>query len=308
MMDIRLQVFKAVAEKKSFSQAAHDLFMTQSTVSQHIQTLETQYGVKLFDRLHRRIALTPAGEKLYPYAAAIDRLYQETDNAMNEAIGKVSGRLHIGASMTIGEYLLPEILVAFRQQFPAVDIIMEIFNTEQILALVVEGKVDVGFIEGPHDIPPQICALPCGGDELVVVAAPVHPVASQEAVPVENLLDHCWVMREKTSGTRRAFESYLTGLGYDPATINIVMELGSTQAVKKAVQAELGIAALSDLAVRDELTRGELTAVTPSEGAVIRNFSLLYHQEKFRPHTIEQFCAFIRCPSRSKTPASISGR
>ena len=299
MIDTRLQVFKAVAEKKSFSQAAHDLFMTQSTVSQHIQNLEAQYGVKLFDRLHRRIALTPAGEKLYPYAVEINRLYQQTDNAMSEVTGKVSGRLHIGASLTTGEYVLPEILVDFRRQFPAVDIVMEIFNTEQILALVMDGKVDIGFIEGPAEIPPVIRALPCGSDRLTVVASPAHPAVSHETVSVETLFDHCWVMREKTSGTRRACESHLTSIGYDLAAMNVVMELGSTQAVKKAVQAELGIAALSDLAVQEELARGELTAITLSEGVVTRTFSMLYHQEKFRPHTTEQFCAFIsrRLPS-----------
>lgn len=293
VIDIRLQTFKAVADKKSFSQAALDLHMTQSTVSQHIQNLESQCGVKLFDRLHRRITLTSAGELLYPYAAEIEQLYQAADKAMAEASGQVNGRLHIGASLTIGEYLMPEILIAFRRLFTNVDIVMEIFNTAQIASLVSEGKVDIGFIEGPTDISPVVNTILCSGDELVIIAPPSLESADHTPLSIEQILDSSWVMREKTSGTRRTFESYLTSWGYDPSTLDVVMELGSTQAVKEAVKAGLGVAAISHLAVWKDIARGELSILQPVEGPMRRKFTMLYHQDKFRSGCVEKFIDFI---------------
>lgn len=293
MMDIRLQVFKAVAERNSFSLAASDLHMTQSTVSQHIQNLEAQYGVKLFDRLHRRIALTAAGDQLYPYAVEIERLYQQADNAMKESTGKVSGRLHIGASLTIGEYLLPELLVAYRRLFPDVDMIMEIYNTEQILSLVVDGKVDAGFIEGPAEIPPVVNSLSCGSDELAIIAPPDFPLSRSHALSLEQIWDSRWVMREKTSGTRRAFEAELINRGYDPSLLNIVMELGSTQAIKEAVKAGLGLAAVSNLAVADDIARGDILSIRLTEGPMNRSFSMIYHRDKFRTYAADRFITFL---------------
>ena len=148
MLDVQLQIFKTVVEKKSFSLAAQELHMTQSSVSQHIQALEIYFGAKLFDRLHRRICLTEAGSALYPYAVSLERLYQEARDTMSGQLDLVTGRLSIAASMTIGEYLLPKILVQFNQLYPKVSIAMEIENTERVIGKTVEGAADVGFVEG----------------------------------------------------------------------------------------------------------------------------------------------------------------
>lgn len=300
MFDIQLEVFKAVAEKLSFSQAAHDLHISQSTVSQHIQSLETRYRTKLFDRLHRGIALTQAGSRLLSYAVEIERLYVETDNAMLEMQGTVGGRLHIGASLTIGEYMMPKILVNFSQLYPNVDIIMEIFNTEQITSMVMEGAIDIGFTEGPELAPGILTTLFCGGDELVIIAPPNKPLAKNVLVPLETLTAENWVLRETTSGTHRSLAAFFAQHHLDITTLNIVMQLGSTQAVKEAVRAGIGIAAISHFAVAEEVKRGDLKVIPLLEGPVRRRFTILYHKKKTLTYVAETFLNFVnmQCPTQ----------
>lgn len=291
MLDVQLKILKTIVEQKSFSKAAEVLHMTQSSVSQQIQHLEGYYGVKLFDRFYRRIHATPAGEALYPYAVQIDRLYQEAEKTLQKFSGDISGRLHIGASLTVGDYILPEILVAFRQQYPQVDIAMEVCNTEEVAGKVRDGILNVGFIEGPFLPSDRLIGKPCGGDSLVVIAA--GAVTEQKpAAMLSELLRGKWVMREPISGTRRVFEGFLQAHGHDPSALQVVMELGSTQAIKEAVKAGLGISVLSRRAVEAEFKQGTLREIPLAEGEITRPFSLLYHKDKFRPYTVELFLAF----------------
>lgn len=293
MIDIQLRIFKAVAEKKSFSKAAQDLHMTQSSVSQQIQNLEMHYGVKLFDRLHRKIELTQAGSALYPYAVEIERLYDQAEKAMQGILQVISGRLHIGASLTVGEYLMPEILVSFSTIYPQVDIAMDIYNTEQITAMVVNGDINLGFVEGPYEAHEAIIAEYCGGDELVVIAPAASKRLKGGRQHLAELLPERWVMREKNSGTRQVFEQYVMANGLDASAINVVMELGSTQAIKEAVKAGLGIAAISQLSVADEIRHGELSIISLAEGAIERKFTMLRHREKFQTSAVERFSKFV---------------
>lgn len=293
MLDIQMKIFKTVVEKKSFSRAAEELHMTQSSVSQQIQNLENYYSVKLFDRLHRRIAMTQAGIALYPYAVKIERLYEESRKAMQGLMQVISGKLHLGASLTIGEYLMPEILVSFSKLYPQVDIAMDIFNTEQIAAMVVNGDINLGFIEGPFETPDALVAKQCGGDELVVIAPADNRRVKCIKQHLAELLAERWVMREKNSGTRKIFEQYVAANGFDVSAINVIMELGSTQAIKEAVKAGLGIAAISRLAVAKEIERGELGIILISEGPIERNFTMLSHREKFKTSAVERFSEFV---------------
>ena len=292
MLDTRIYVFKAVADQKSFTLAAQQLYMTQSAVSHHIAGLESHYGLKLFDRMHRKIALTLAGEKLYGYASEIERLCQEAEKEMRGLSSSVSGRLHIGASLTIGEYVLPELLARFNQLYPSVDITMDIFNSDQIAHKVIEGKVDAGFIEGKLELAGTIEQHECGGDELVIIA-PVKGAAAAGVVSIETLMDQRWIMREATSGTRTSFESFLRTHGVEPSALNVGMELGSTQAIKEAVKVDLGIAPISSLAVAEEVARGEFQLLALAEGPMKRSFSLITNPDKFQTFTTEKFLQFI---------------
>ncbi|BBB89660.1 MAG TPA: LysR family transcriptional regulator [Methylomusa anaerophila] len=291
MLDVQLKIFKTIVEQNSFSKAAEVLHMTQSAVSQQIQHLEDFYDVKLFDRFYRRIHATPAGEALYPYAVHIDRLYQEAERMLQEFAGDISGRLHLGASLTIGEYVLPEILVAFQQQYPRVDIAMEVCNTEEVVEKVRDGILNVGFVEGPFLPSDHLICQPCGGDSLVVIAAGAM-AQPEPATKLVKLMQEKWVMREPTSGTRRVFEEFLRAHDCEPSALHIVMELGSTQAIKEAVKAGLGISVVSRRAVSLEFNHCALQAVQLTEGEITRPFSLVYHKDKFRTYTVETFLAF----------------
>lgn len=292
MLDVQLQIFKLVVEKNSFSLAAQELHMTQSSVSQHIQSLELYFGAKLFDRLHRRICLTEAGKALYPYAVSLDRLYQEARDTMSGQLDLVVGHLSIAASMTIGEYLLPKILVQFHHLYPKVTIKMVIENTERVIAKTQEGNADVGFVEGIYKPTPELESASFYGDDLVVIR-PATGEEEDEPVSLHHLLGHNWVLREADSGTRRVFENYLVRHDYSPASLNAIMSFSSTEAIKRAVMAGAGIGIMSRLAVADEIKRGELQAVTLREGTIDRNFWLLRNKAKFQTKTVNRFCDFF---------------
>ncbi|MBC9784559.1 LysR family transcriptional regulator [Heliobacterium chlorum] len=293
MLDTQLFIFKTVMEKNSISMAAQELHMTQSAVSQQIQNLEAHFNVKLFDRLHRRIMATTAGKVLYPFAVELDQLYTKVNHAMQDLTGEVSGRLRVGASLTIGEYVLPALLVQFRQAYPKVNIAMDVYNSEQITAMVMAGQLDIGFIEGPDPLPGLLVSLPCSGDELVVIAPAGGEQPRDKAISLVELLQARWVLREPLSGTRRSFEQFLEVHGHSRATLDVVMELGSTQAVKEAVKAGLGISVISKLAVTDEVCRGDLELLPVREGPILRSFTMFYHKEKFTTLAVDRFLAFV---------------
>lgn len=293
MLDIQMQIFKCVAEKKSFSLAAQELHMTQSSVSQQIQNLECYYGVKLFDRLHRRIMITQAGAALYPYATELERLYQEANKTMRGLMDDISGRLHIGASMTIGEYLLPEMLVLFSRMYPRVAISMETENTERIISRVISGDVNIGFVEGLYEPIDTLIDTRCGGDQLVIVAPANYKLPTCNGWPIEVIAGERWVLREPNSGTRRVFEQFLNKHGCNASALNVVMELSSTEAIKSSIKAGMGMGALSRLAVAAEVQRGELQLVPLREGKIERSFTMLCHRERFVTSAVEKFAAFI---------------
>lgn len=292
MLDIQLKIFRTVVDKKSFSLAARELHMAQSSVSQQIQNLERYYGVKLFDRINRRVLLTEAGNQLYPYAVQLEQLYQEAGKSMGGLTDNIDGKIQIGASLTIGEYLLPEILVGFNKLYPQVKISLDIANTEQITSMVVSGAVNVGFVEGPFETCGVLRCQPFYGDELVVIAPP-HQAAKYNCAGLADILTDCWVLREPNSGTRKVFEQFICSYGYDISMLNVVMELGSTQAVKEAVKAGFGIAVVSRLAVAEEIKREQVRVISLTEGLIERGFALLHNKEKFQTKAVDKFIAYF---------------
>lgn len=293
MLDVQLQVFKTVVEKGSFSLAAQELHMTQSSVSQQIQSLENYYGVKLFDRMYRKIMTTQAGMALYPYAVELERLYQESNKAMQGLKADISGPLNIGCSLTIGEYFMPQLLVAFRLEHPLVEASMEVYNTEQITAMVLGGSISLGFIEGHYDPMDALVDTKFAGDELIVIASPQYNKHLANRMSLAELMGTRWVMREKDSGTRKIFEEFVNAHGYDPQKLNVVLEMGSTQAVKESVKSGIGISAISELTVKSEIHRGELIAIPLQEGRILRRFTMLYHKERFQTNAVEKFMSYV---------------
>ncbi|MBM7866525.1 LysR family transcriptional regulator [Heliobacterium gestii] len=303
MLDTQLSIFKTVVDKGSISLAAQELHMTQSAVSQQILNLEAHFAVKLFDRLHRRLLITTAGKTLYPFALELERLYGRAGKAMQGLTQDIRGHLRVGASLTVGEYLLPKLLVLFRQTHPKVRLAMDVSNSEQITAMVTRGQLDLGFIESPDELPGTLIQLPCGGDELVIIAPP--DIEHRAPLSLAELLRLRWVLREPMSGTRRFFEQFLQSHGVRPADLQVVMELGSTQAIKESVKAGLGFSVLSRLAVVDDVAQHHLTILPLAEGTIARTFTLFYHREKFATLAAEHFLDFIR--HRLDAPASTDG-
>ncbi len=280
MGDRRLQVFHTVARLLSFTKAAEALHMTQPAVTFQVRQLEGHFDTRLFDRTHNRIGLTEAGRRVYEYAERISRLYEEMDGAVRELTGGAGGTLLIGASNTIAEYMLPALLGDFKASHAEVGIRLRVSNTEAVVAMVEDNEVDLGVVEAPVPNRGLVVEL-CRVDELVAVTAPGHPLAGKERVAVAELLEHPYIAREEGSGTREVVQEYLEAAGVASSGVDTVMELGSPEAVKGAVEAGMGVAVLSRTTIQKELRLGTLVAI-PLDPPLERPFSFVHQKQKFR--------------------------
>ncbi|GAB4261366.1 selenium metabolism-associated LysR family transcriptional regulator [Thermincola ferriacetica] len=287
-----LELFKTVAEKKSFSKASEALHISQPAISQQINALEEYLGVKLLNRTTRKVTLTEEGKILYQYAIQICKLFDDAERALSEFTGVVKGTLTIGASLTIGEYLLPNIIGAFKVEYPQVQIILDVFNTKHIVRRLLEQNIDVGLVEGPVNND-DLSVEPIMEDELCVIVSQKHSLAGRNSVSLEELACFPFVLREKGSGTREVMEEALRSAGWDPKEMLINLELGSTEAVKAAVEANLGISILSKRTVQKELQLNSLKLLAIDGLKIIRKFYVVYNPKRHRTPAVEHFLNFI---------------
>ncbi len=289
MLDNQLYIFMTVADKKNFSRAGEFLNMTQPAISQHIHTLEEYYGVKLFERSSKKVELTQAGTILYDYARKILNLHQVARRAVADLVDTVTGKLTIGASLTIGEYVLPRLLATFAGKYPDVDYSVWIGNTELIHERTREGTIDAGLVEGAIE-DAQLLIKPFLQDELVPVTSMSHPLAAKSSVTRGDLQECVFVNREEGSGTRLAVEEFFQKAGFRPERI---ITLGSTQAIKEAVEAGLGITILSKWCLRKELQLGTLKLIRIKGLEMSRWFFLIQLKDKFQSRAGDEFIKFI---------------
>ena len=273
----QLRIFVAVAEREHMTQAAGALNMTQSAASASIAALEARHRIKLFDRMGRRIALTSAGKSFLVEAKAVLAQAFVAEQALADLAGLKTGALTLAASQTIGNYWLPPRLSRFAALYPGIAIRLTICNTEEVAALALAGEVDLGFVEGEVD-EPALAIRPIDEDELILVAAPGR-FPSLTGSDVEWLTQSPWVAREKGSGTRTAFEAALHHFGVATSARNIVLELPSNEAVRAAVEAGSGLAAMSRLVVNASINAGSLVALPLALPR--RQFFLLRHKERY---------------------------
>ncbi len=292
MADRRLQVFHAVARQLSFTKAAEALFMTQPAVTFQIKQLEEHFSTRLFDRGHGRIALTPAGDIVLDYAERILGLSAELDTRVKEMTGEVAGALLIGASTTIAEFLLPQVLGEFRARYPKVLPRLIVANSETVENRVAEYTLDLGFIEAPSHLPALVSDV-CADDELQVLCAPGHPLAQLSSISPKQLLKHSFISREPGSGTREVTDTYFQRAGLKLETLDTVMELGSPEAIKGLVSTGLGFAILSRATIAKEIKLGQLVAV-PLSPKLMRTLSVVYPKEKFRSRLADTFIEFAK--------------
>jgi LysR family transcriptional regulator, transcriptional activator of the cysJI operon len=295
MADRRLQVFHTVAKQLSFTKAAELLFMTQPAVTFQVKQLEEHFNTRLFERSHGKISLTPAGELALTYAERILNLASEMDTRVGEMTGQVSGPLLIGASTTIAEYLLPRMLGEFKARYPQVQARLTVANSETIENKVADHTLDIGLIESPSHHP-ILHTVHCFDDELVLICAPTHSFAKLSEVSAAQLAEQPYVSRESGSGTREVVDVFFQQAGVPPEDLNIVMEMGSREAIKGAVEAGLGVAIVSSSTVVKELKLGDLVAV-PLKPRLLRQLSLVYADEKFRSKLLQAFLEFVETTS-----------
>jgi DNA-binding transcriptional LysR family regulator len=290
MADRRLQVFHAVAKHLSFTKAADALFMTQPAVTFQVRQLEDQLDTRLFDRTQGRIALTPAGQVAFEYAERILALSAELESRLREMSGQQAGPLAIGASTTIAEYLLPQVLGEFMARHAGVVPRLFVGNSEEVQQRVADRSLDVGFIEGESHLA-TLATEVCCQDELQVVCAPTHPLAALKGVTPAALTEHPYVGREVGSGTREVIDGYLRRAGVAPEALQLVMEASSPEALKGLVAAGLGFTIMSLATVGMEARLGVLARV-PLSPPLVRDLSVVQARERIHSRLVGAFVRF----------------
>jgi DNA-binding transcriptional LysR family regulator len=292
-MDLRrLEVFVKVAELASFSRAAEALFLTQPTVSEHVRSLEEDLGVQLLDRLGRGAVPTPAGEILLGYARRVLVLMREARQAIDQFQGRVSGELIVGGSTIPGEYVLPALIGQFKAKYPDISISLRVGSSRQVSEWVEEGRVEIGVV-GARPASRALLARELMADEMVIVVPADHPWNGRAGVTLADVRTQPLILRERGSGSRDALERALAAAGTDLGAFRIAGEMGSTQAVKQAVRAGVGIALISKRAVEDECRARLLWCVKVRNLNVARSFHLLSHRDRTRSPLAQAFLEFI---------------
>jgi DNA-binding transcriptional LysR family regulator len=292
-MDLRrLEVFVKVAELGSFSRAAEALFLTQPTVSEHVRALEDALGVQLLDRLGRTTTPTRAGTLLLGYARRLLALAREASQAIEQFQGRMSGELAIGGSTIPGEYVLPEVIGGFRSKYPDVRVSLMIGSSREVQAMVEDGRVEIGLV-GAAPASRALDGRQLMADELVVVVGAEHPWASRGTILLDDLRAEPMILRERGSGSRETFERALEGVGLDLGMFRIVGEIASTQAVKQAVRAGVGVSLISQRAVVDECRARLLACVKIRDLTVSRAFHMITHRERTRSPLAQAFLTFV---------------
>lgn len=283
----QLKVFATIARYGNLGLAASELCLSKGAVSQSLQELERQLGTPLFDRIHPGLQLNNEGRLLQPAAEELLTRMQDIENLFSPD-AEPSGQLRLGASQTIGNYLLPTLLASRKQELglpPKVTIT----NTHKLCHALANFELDLALIEGENHHP-DLIAEPWLQDEMLVVAHPDHPLANQGTLTLPRLADETWVLRELQSGSREQFIQQI-----QPALPRwqAGLELNTLEAVMLAVEKGLGISFISRLAVSDRLLAGRLV-VLPLEQRFPRQLSLIWHKQKYHSASLRHFIHFCR--------------
>ena len=287
-----LKVFITVANTKNFSKAAKVLNLTQPAISFQIQTLEQYYQTMLFDRVNRHVKLTESGELLLEYALSMNDLQAELERKMQQLTGQVKGNLTIGASRTVGEYIMPYIVSAFKKEYPDVDIALEIYNTRQVENNIMNNTIDVGLVES--DISnKKLFYQDFLDDELVLIVSSNHRWASEETISLLELKDEPFIIREAGSGSRLVFEQALLDSDFDIENLNIIMEIGNIIAIKTIVASGLGVSVVSKWAAEDMVNSGEICILRIKEFTIHRKLSIILNNDFFESEACSKFVRFL---------------
>jgi DNA-binding transcriptional LysR family regulator len=279
----QIEVFLATANYQNITQAAEQLSMSQSAASESLKTLENQFGIQLFDRIGKRLQLNDLGENVKKQAKPFMERARTLEDSLQQNT-KLSS-LKVGATLSIGNYLAINILSAFRDLYDGANATLEVENTTAIAHKVANFELDIGLIEGEvsHE---DLDVIPWREDELVVFCSPNHPYATKRTLNDQELIDAQWILRETGSGTRQAFDYAMHGL---LPNLKVTLELQHTEAIKRAVEAGMGLGCLSKITLNDAFSRGNLVPIHIPHRNFHRQFYFIIHKDKYRSHSINSW-------------------
>jgi DNA-binding transcriptional LysR family regulator len=293
-MDLwQLNVFCKVVELQSFSKAGESVHLSQPTVSSHIKDLEDHFGTRLVDRLSRKVTPTKAGELLFDYAQQLIALRDRAEAAMAEFSGKIKGHLVIGGSTIPGGYLLPRIIGLFTKHYPEVQISLKVGDTSEILNEVLAGHIEAGVV-GARSHDKLLHQMPVISDDMCLVVPCNHPWARLRRIRIKELLGAPFIIREAGSGTLRSIEQQLQKKGISMSDLNIVAEMGSTEAVRQAIKSGVGLSILSAVAVADDIQFNSLKAIQVEGLNLKRSFYLTTHKQRTPSPLCGVFIEFLK--------------
>ncbi len=273
-MDIRLETFITVAKIKNFTKASEILNITQPAVSQHIKFLEEYYGVIFMKKSGKTMKLTEEGKILYKHAVELDRIYKNIESKFRNK-GNINKTYCLGASMTIGGYILPYILAEYKNCYKNIDILLQVNNTEEIIQKLLNRKIDLALIEGNFH-KKKFEYTKYKDDELVLAVSHLHAFSERKSVNIDEVLKGNLILREKGSGTREIFENKLLERGYELKDFKPYMELGSITAIKSLVEANLGYSIISKETIKKEIASGKIKTVHIEGLKIFREFNFVY--------------------------------
>ncbi len=276
----QLNLFISVAKWENITKGSEAIFLSQPAATLALKELEAQLGKPLFDRVGKKLVLNKNGLHLFPKAVELIERTSQIEHLF-DAQGTLSGTLNIGTSSTIGNYVMPKLIAQFTEKFPQVKIIQSVGNTEDIIEELEKFKLDIGFIEG-HYHADNLEGHNWKTDELIIFSSPSHPLAQKSNLTKKDLQEAAWILREKGSGTREILENH-----YRPD--NVILEIGSTQAIKKIVMENIGISCASRYALSTELEKKELVELKVKNLQLNRHFIQLMHKDKYSTDLINAF-------------------
>lgn len=284
----QLEIFVAISQTESITRACEHLALSQSATSTALIELEKQFSSQLFDRVGKSLRINELGRQVLPKAVALLDQAKEIEQLLQGA--SQVAYLNIGATLTVGNYLASLLVAKFLRNYPHSQVQLKVNNTQTIVQQLAHHALDLGLIEGECNHP-DMTVVPWIADELVAFAAPNHPLTQQAHVSRDELLAQPWIVREPGSGTRDTFDR---GFGADYAKVQIQLTLEHTEAIKRAVEAGLGIGCLSRLALKDAFARGSLVPLVCPDLTFQRQFYFVWHQQKFQTAGMRLFLDLCR--------------
>lgn len=303
-----LKVFYVAATKRNFSETAKALHLSQPTVSLQIQQLEAYLEVKLFERTTKNIKLTDSGQLLFQNAERILHLVNQTKKELALLSESIHGSLNIGASLTIGEYILPYMIGKYQKEYPKVNLSLNIYNSTQIIQQLRYEEIDLGFIESSISHP-ELVHLPFLEDELILIGSTKNPhpmIGDRESITPDELFSLPLILREHGSGTRQVMEESLLKNQLDPSKLNIILELGSTESIKSTVESGMGLSIISKSAIQKELMLGSLRTIRLQGISLLRSFVAVFDRNRLLSVPADAFLEFLLKQYNMAAPSNVT--